>query len=300
MQKTNEITKKLEKLNIVYRTDEPMNKHTSFKIGGKAKFFCEVLTNTQMREIIRTCKKMDVDYFLLGKGSNVIFSDAGYDGLILKFTNNTITITDNIVHAEAGVSLASLCNALAEHGLSGLEFAYGIPGSVGGAVFMNAGAYGGEIKDVICEVEYIDNAGDVKTYTKEQLQLAYRQSVFEKTGECIVSAKFILNHSDTQTIKTTMQETLQKRVDKQPLDMPSAGSAFKRPEGAFAAALIEDCGLKGFTVGGVQVSQKHSGFLVNIGGATCKDIIDITGEIAKIVLEKTGYELEREVKIIEN
>ena len=200
--------------------------------------------------------------------------------------------------AGAGVRLTALCRAALEHGLSGLEFAYGIPGTVGGAVYMNAGAYGGEMKDVLTVVRYLTTEGKVVQASAAELDLSYRHSIFEENGGCILSAQFALQPGNAADIRAKMDELMAKRADKQPLDKPSAGSTFKRPAGAFAAALIDQCGLRGFRHGGAAVSDKHCGFVVNLGGATCADVLALCDEVRAIVKEKTGYELEKEIRVV--
>ena len=198
----------------------------------------------------------------------------------------------------AGLKLSALCAAALENGLTGLEFAYGIPGTVGGAVYMNAGAYGGEMKDVLDKVTYLTQDGQIVTEEAAKLDLAYRHSIFEENGGCILSAQFHLKRGDPEAIRARMNELMAKRVEKQPLDKPSAGSTFKRPAGAFAAALIDQCGLRGYRHGGAAVSEKHCGFVVNMGGATCADVLALCDEVRAIVKEKTGYELEKEIRVV--
>ena len=200
--------------------------------------------------------------------------------------------------AGAGLKLSALCKAALDSSLTGLEFAYGIPGTVGGAVYMNAGAYGGEMKDVLVSVTYLTREGEIVTEDAANLDLSYRHSIFEENGGCILSAKFHLKRGDSAAIKARMDELMQKRVDKQPLDKPSAGSTFKRPMGAFAAALIDQCGLRGYRHGGAAVSEKHCGFVVNLGGATCADVLALCDEVRAVVKEKTGYDLEKEIRVV--
>ena len=210
-----------------------------------------------------------------------------------------LTIDGTQVTAGAGLRLSALCTAALENSLAGLEFAYGIPGTVGGAVYMNAGAYGGEIKDVLTAVRYLTAEGEAVEAPAAELDLSYRHSVFEENGGCILSASFRLEQGDPAAIKARMNELMAKRVEKQPLDKPSAGSTFKRPAGAFAAALIDQCGLRGYRHGGAAVSDKHCGFVVNLGGATCADVLALCDEVRAIVKEKTGYDLEKEIRVVE-
>lgn len=252
-------------------------------------------------------------YYLLGNGSNILFEDAGYHGVVIDTTalKMGIGILENVCHpgaapgevydavaAGAGLKLSALCTAALENGLTGLEFAYGIPGTVGGAVYMNAGAYGGEMKDVLDKVTYLTQDGQIVTEEAATLDLAYRHSIFEENGGCILSAQFHLKRGDPEAIRARMNELMAKRVEKQPLDKPSAGSTFKRPAGAFAAALIDQCGLRGYRHGGAAVSEKHCGFVVNMGGATCADVLALCDEVRAIVKEKTGYELEKEIRVV--
>ena len=299
MQKLEQIKQLLKENNINYILNEYMKNHTTFKIGGMATIYCEIENIQTICTIINYCNKEQIKYYLLGNGSNIIFSDKGYDGIIIKIICKDIYVENNTIIAQSGASLSDLCKFAQAQGLGGLEFAYGIPGTVGGAIYMNAGAYGGEIKDVVSEVTYINNSGKLKTYIKDELNFEYRKSIFTKTNECITNAKFVLVEKDKNEIKNKMEDLLKQRNSKQPLDMPSAGSTFKRPVGAFAGKLIEDCNLKGYTVGDAQISTKHSGFVVNIGNATCEDVIDLTNDVKKIVKEKTGFTLDREIKIIE-
>ena len=266
-----------------YLENEPMRLHTTFKIGGPADVFAQPETEEQLCRTIALCKECGVKYYLLGNGSNILFEDAGYHGVVIDTTalKMGIGILENVcqpgaapgevydaVAAGAGLKLSALCTAALENGLTGLEFAYGIPGTVGGAVYMNAGAYGGEMKDVLTVVRYLTAEGEVVQASAAELDLSYRHSIFEENGGCILSAQFALQPGNAADIRAKMDELMAKRVDKQPLDKPSAGSTFKRPAGAFAAALIDQCGLRGYRHGGAAVSDKHCGFVVNLGGAT--------------------------------
>ena len=244
-----------------------MKNYTSFKVGGPAELFLSPEDAGQTARLVRFCEKEDIPVFVLGKGSNVLVSDKGIKGAVI-FTGKQcgITLTDeNTVRAQSGASLAQLCSFALENSLSGLEFAYGIPGTVGGAVFMNAGAYGGEMKDVLINSEYVSPDG---------------------------------TSGDPEQIKNTMHDIISRRRDKQPLEYPSAGSTFKRPEGHFAGALIEQCGLKGVSVGGAQVSEKHAGFIINRGGATASDILSLIKHVQARVKAQTGVTLETEIRLI--
>ena len=298
---------------IAYRENEPLAAHCTFKIGGPADVFARPETQEQLCRTIALCRECGVKYYLLGNGSNILFEDAGYRGVVIDATvlKMGIGILENVCHpgaapgevydavaAGAGLKLSALCAAALENGLTGLEFAYGIPGTVGGAVYMNAGAYGGEMKDVLDQVTYLTQDGQIVTEEAAKLDLAYRHSIFEENGGCILSAKFHLKRGDSAAIKARMDELMQKRIDKQPLDKPSAGSTFKRPVGAFAAALIDQCGLRGYRHGGAAVSEKHCGFVVNLGGATCADVLALCDEVRAVVKEKTGYDLEKEIRVV--
>ncbi|MCI7100961.1 MAG: UDP-N-acetylmuramate dehydrogenase [Faecalibacterium sp.] len=291
---------KLLQAGIPFRENEPLAAHCTFKIGGPAQLFVQPQTEQQLCSVAALCKEQAVRYYLLGNGSNILFADEGFAGVVIDISalGSDIAVEGNMLTAGAGVRLVALCRAALEHGLSGLEFAYGIPGTVGGAVYMNAGAYGGEMKDVLTVVRYLTAEGEVVQASAAELDLSYRHSIFEENGGCILSAQFALQPGNAADIRAKMDELMAKRVDKQPLDKPSAGSTFKRPAGAFAAALIDQCGLRGFRHGGAAVSDKHCGFVVNLGGATCADVLALCDEVRAIVKEKTGYELEKEIRVV--
>lgn len=282
--------------------NEPLSLHTTFRVGGNCRAFIELASDIAVIELIRAANDMGVRYFVLGNGSNVLFDDRGYNGVIFHIGNLMSKIElheENNVRASAGAGLNRLCTFALDNSLAGLEFAYGIPGSVGGAVFMNAGAYGGEIKDVIKSVEVVD-CKDGKPYIFKvgELDMSYRQTSFMKNGMIVLGGVFELKKGSRAEIKARMDELMSRRKDKQPLEYPSAGSTFKRPEGKFAGKLIQDSGLRGYTVGGAQVSEKHCGFIINRGGATSKDILSLISHIQDTVLEKTGSYLECEVRYI--
>ena len=291
---------KLLQAGIPFRENEPLAAHCTFKIGGPAQLFVQPQTEQQLCSAVALCKEQAVRYYLLGNGSNILFADEGFAGVVIDISalGSDIAVEGNMLTAGAGVRLTALCRAALEHSLSGLEFAYGIPGTVGGAVYMNAGAYGGEMKDVLTVVRYLTAEGKVVQASAAELDLSYRHSIFEENGGCILSAQFVLQPGNAADIRAKMDELMAKRVDKQPLDKPSAGSTFKRPAGAFAAALIDQCGLRGFRHGGAAVSDKHCGFVVNLGGATCADVLALCDEVRAIVKEKTGYELEKEIRVV--
>ena len=294
------LKQQLQAEEIRFVENESLAAHCTFKIGGPADVFVQPETEEQLCRVIALCKACDVKYYLLGNGSNILFADEGFSGVVIDVSalDAEIAVEDTVLTAGAGVRLAALCKAALKHGLSGLEFAYGIPGTVGGAVYMNAGAYGGEMKDVLTVVRYLTAEGEVVQASAAELDLSYRHSIFEENGGCILSAQFALQPGNAADIRAKMDELMAKRADKQPLDKPSAGSTFKRPAGAFAAALIDQCGLRGFRHGGAAVSDKHCGFVVNLGGATCADVLALCDEVRAIVKEKTGYELEKEIRVV--
>lgn len=290
----------LEEIPVLW--DEPMKNHTSFKIGGPAAALCAPKDRQQLRELVGFVQREGVDSWYIGNGSNLLVSDAGLNGIAILLDSGfdgEIEVDGTVLLAPAGKKLSAVCAAACAAGLTGLEFAYGIPGSVGGAVYMNAGAYGGEMKDRLLWVEYLAPTGEIVRLEQEQLSLSYRHSRFMEEGmqgSCIVRAAFGLQRGEKAAIQSEMDRILNQRRQKQPLEYPSAGSTFKRPQGAFAAQLIDECGLKGFTVGGAQVSKKHAGFVINTGKATCADVLELTRQVRECVQEKTGYLLELEVR----
>jgi UDP-N-acetylmuramate dehydrogenase len=284
----------LEKLcvkhNASYRINELLAPYTTFKIGGACDFLIDVSSSELLREVVLYCKESNLPYRVLGNGSNVLVSDEGYRGVVL-------LLTDAL---DAGRSLTSLCLEARDNAQTGLEFAYGIPGTVGGAVYMNAGAYGGEIADVLTCVQYLDESGEVKTLERKDAEFSlfsYRKSPFTGTKSIIISAQFALRDGDKAQITAKMDDYMQRRKDKQPLEFPSAGSTFKRPEGDYASRLIDVCGLKELRVGGAEVSGKHAGFIINKGGATCNDVLELIEAVRERVYKETGIMLEREVEI---
>lgn len=287
----------LKQHNIAYITDEPMKAHTTFKIGGAADIFITVNSIEELRIAVKACRDSAVPYMILGKGSNLLISDDGIEGAVIATDGDfkEITVDGDTVTCGAGVALTKLCTAALDNGLAGLEFAYGIPGTVGGAVYMNAGAYGGETKDVCIEAAYLTPDGTIGTYTNAELDFSYRRSIFKDNDNIILFAKYKLTPDDPDAIKARMDDFLNRRRTKQPLEYPSAGSVFKRPPGAFAGTLIEQCGLKGKTVGGAQVSKKHAGFIINVGGATCRDVTELVRLVQDTVKTQTGYTLECEI-----
>ena len=280
---------------------EPLSRHTTFQIGGPAAVFCQPETPAQLLRTLELCREHGVRSYLLGNGSNTLFSDAGFDGAVVCTVEmkRPVTVSGNVLRAAAGAPLGAVCRKAQQAGLAGLAFAFGIPGTVGGAVYMNAGAYGGELKQVLRRVTFLDRALRLDSLPVQELALGYRTSRFETEGGVILEAEFSLAPGDPAAIEAEMQELMARRREKQPLELPSAGSTFKRPQGAFAGALIEQAGLRGFAVGGAAVSTKHCGFVVNTGGATCADVVALTEEVARIVYEKTGYRLEREIRVVQ-
>ncbi len=293
----------LKQAGFSVKENEPLAGHSSFKIGGPAAIYLKPDSVQAVCDAVECCKKANMRYYLLGNGSNILFADGGYQGVVIDMCALTgVSMAeeqDGVIVAEAGASLARICLLAKEQGLSGLEFAYGIPGTLGGAVYMNAGAYGGEMKDVVQSVTALCADGVVRELSADALGFAYRKSVFEENGACVLCAHLKLNAGEPSEIFEKMNAFMAARREKQPVELPSAGSTFKRPEGAFAAALIDQCGLRGMQVGGAAISQKHCGFVVNLGVATCADVLSLCEQVAAIVKEKTGYELEREIRVVE-
>lgn len=281
---------------IDFKKDEIMKNHTSFKIGGKADYFVNVSTVNELKLVLVELKKREIPYFVIGKGSNLLVSDNGIEGAVISLAGfEEISLCDDTITAGAGVSLARLCTYALENSLSGLEFAYGIPGSLGGALYMNAGAYGGEMSQVVVSATMMTKNGEIKEIDAEDMKLGYRTSVFKTNGDIILSVKCKLQKGNSAEIKAQMDDFLSRRKDKQPLEYPSAGSTFKRPQGHFAGALIEKNNLKGVSVGGAMVSEKHAGFVINYDNATANDVLALMQKVKDIVLEKDGVELEPEV-----
>lgn len=288
------------------RVNEPMSKHTTFRIGGPAALMALPRTMEEVQTVLKTAAELGVEPFFLGNGSDLLVADRGYPGFIVKLAGEFEEIcfcpapkggTPQLT--AGGAALLSTLSKTALHwGLTGLEFAGGIPGSVGGAVTMNAGAYGGEMAQVLESVTFLDEAGEVCTLPVSECGFGYRKSIFSQRKCLVLRARFRLEQGDGYAIKARMDELTAKRREKQPIDLPSAGSMFKRPPGHFAAALIDQCGLKGLTVGGAQVSEKHAGFVVNRGGATCADVLELVDRVKEEVLRQTGVELEMEVKVL--
>lgn len=284
---------------VNYKSDEPLKKHTTMRVGGNAKYvFCPKDVH-ELKAVIDYCKSNNERYIVIGNGSNIIFMDDGFDGIVIKIFNlmSGSSIEGNLIKADAGCILSKLANLAKDNSLTGMEFASGIPGTLGGAIVMNAGAYGGEMKDIIEYVDILLDDGNVKRYSNEEMNFGYRKSIVDE-GKIVLSAGLRLSKGDKSEIEAKMLELKEKRTSKQPLEYPSSGSTFKRPEGYFAAKLIEDAGLKGYRVGGAMVSPKHSGFVINYDNATAEDILKLIEDVRNIVNDKFGVLLEPEVKII--
>ncbi len=279
--------------------DSPMSEHIYFRVGGPADILVTPVNEEQVVNTLKLCREYNVPYFILGNGSNILVKDGGISGVVIKFNKlNKITTDGNYVTAQSGALLKDVSKAALENNLRGFEFACGIPGSIGGAVFMNAGAYDGEMAHVIKSARVIDENCNIKNLTKEELELGYRSSIVMKKGYVVIEATVELESGEYASIKDKIDDLTNKRESKQPLEYPSAGSTFKRPEGYFAGKLIQDSGLKGFSIGGAAVSEKHSGFVINKGGATAKDVLDVIAHVQKTVKENFDVELHTEVRII--
>lgn len=280
------------------KVDEPMKSHTTFRVGGPAAFFVAPETKEEIKAIVECCKEQAMPYYIVGNGSNLLVSDKGYEGVIIQIFKamNQITVDGEMITAQAGALLSAVASRALDTELTGFEFAAGIPGTLGGACVMNAGAYGGEMKDVLENVTVLTEDGEFVTLAKEKLELGYRTSVIAKKGYIVVEAEIRLKKGNPAEIKAYMDELREKRVSKQPLEYPSAGSTFKRPEGYFAGKLIQDADLRGFQVGGAQVSEKHCGFVINKDNATASDVVELMRQVSQKVEEKFGVTLEPEVK----
>lgn len=301
MNNTEKIISGAEKAGIEYRLNAPMSEYTSFKTGGPADILILPKNEPELRRVLSLCDDEGIRPFVFGNGSNLLVSDEGIRGVSVRLASNFDDIrllNDDMIFCTAGTKLAKLCTFALENSLTGLEFAYGIPGTAGGAAYMNAGAYGGEMKDVLVSCNHLDYSGNPGRLTGDQLALSYRRSAYTDKYFVITGITVKLQKGEREEINAKMKDILSRRVDKQPLDLPSAGSFFKRPEGYFAGALIEQCGLKGFSVGGAQVSEKHAGFVVNKGGATTSEIMELGKTVSEKVFNETGVKLEMEVKYI--
>ncbi|WP_418411239.1 UDP-N-acetylmuramate dehydrogenase [Blautia sp.] len=281
-------------------TGEAMSRHTTFKIGGPADYFLMPDKDTDVGRIVKICKESAIPYFILGNGSNLLVGDGGYRGAVIQIYKNmsAVTVEGTKITVQAGALLSSVAAAAKNAALTGFEFAGGIPGTMGGAVVMNAGAYGGEMKDVLTEVTVMDEEGEIVTLPADKLELGYRTSIIKTAGYIVLEAKLQLKEGNPEVIRETMKDLTIRRTTKQPLEYPSAGSTFKRPEGYFAGKLIMDSGLAGYQVGGAQVSEKHCGFVINAGGATARDVRTLMDNVRDIVYKKYGVTLEPEVKFL--
>ena len=294
----------LQAENLPVSLDESLGRHTTFRIGGNADFFCVPATVTQLTRILELCRQYQVRTYLLGNGSNTLFSDAGFGGAVICLTglNSRFSMQaqpdgSTKVLAPAGMMLSALCNTAQKESLAGLEFAHGIPGSLGGAVCMNAGAYGGEMRQVVTEVTALYPDG-IRRFTGDQAEFAYRHSRFLEDGAVVLGAVVRLTPDDPAAIRQRMDDLMARRKASQPLEWPSAGSTFKRPEGYYAGTLIDQTGLKGLTVGGAQVSEKHAGFVINTGSATCADVRELIRRVQEAVYRAHGVRLEPEVRFV--
>lgn len=279
---------------------EPMSRHTTFRIGGMADVFISARSALEIEKVIHLCKETETPYIIMGNGSNMLVGDKGIRGVVIQVGSSMskCAVDGETVRAEAGIMMSSLAKKILEASLTGFEFASGIPGTLGGGIYMNAGAYGGELKDIIESVTFICPDGLIKTETADKLDFGYRHSMFVQGGYTILSCKMKLRYGNYDEIKSLMADYNSRRSEKQPLSQPSAGSTFKRPEGHFAGKLIQDAGLMGYSIGGAMVSDKHAGFVVNTGGATAADVLNLIKHIQNTVEEKFGVKLEPEVRLI--
>lgn len=296
-----EIYELAEKYGAKVMNDEPMKNYTSFNIGGNADILVHANSAECISALVGCCKENSIKYYIFGKGSNVLVSDNGLRGVVILISGDFSAIErdGDILLCEAGASMMKLCITAKDNSLTGLEFAYGIPGTVGGGLYMNAGAYGGEMKDVVVYCDYLDSDGKVKRMNKDEMDLSYRHSIFCGSDKVILRVAVKLSEGNKQEIADRMNEIMNKRRDKQPLEYPSAGSTFKRPVGDFAGRLIEVSGLKGYSCGGAEVSTKHSGFVINKGGATFSDVINVVNGVKEKVYSDSGVMLECEILIVE-
>ena len=295
-----ELTVLCDKLGCRITPEASLKEYITFRFGGPCRALISVNSAASAAELIGFLKSKGIKYGILGRGSNVLVPDDGFDGVILHFGSNfsDIEVNGNTIRCDAGALLASACVRAQQLGLTGMENLFGIPGTIGGALYMNAGAYGSEMKDVVESAEYIDENCEIQTISAKDMELSYRSSFFSGSERVITSVTLKLTAGKPEDIKAAMSECMAKRSSKQPLEYPSAGSTFKRPEGSYASLLIDQCGLKGFSCGGAMVSEKHSGFVINKGYATCSDVLELCDRVKKIVNEKTGYKLELEPVIL--
>lgn len=294
------VTDRFKKISPKLTENEPMKNHTTFKIGGPADMYVSVGSVDELSSLIKLAKETKTPYTVIGNGSNILVGDNGIRGLVIEIGSNLACCEtdDDKIYAQAGTLLSKIASLAASNSLSGMEEISGIPGTLGGAIYMNAGAYGGEIKNVIKNVTYVDSDGEIITVTGDECNFGYRQSIFTDGQKFIVSSELELKKDDKSAISERMADFRKRRCDKQPLTYPSAGSTFKRPEGYFAGALIEQAGLKGYSIGDATVSDLHAGFVINCGDATAKDVLDLISHIQKTVYDKFGVKLEPEVRIL--
>ena len=292
----NELITKIDKTRVLL--NEPMTKHTTFKIGGLADIFVKIETKEELKNSLEIAKKNNIPITVIGNGSNVLVMDKGIRGIVIKLDLKDIRIDNNLIYVEAGVLLPKLARVACDNNLTGLEEIAGIPGTFGGAIYMNSGAHGIEISDKIISITYIDENLEIKTINKEDADFSYRKSIFQNENWIILNGTLRLENGNQEEIKEKMQDFLETRKQNQPLNMPSAGSVFKRGDNYISAKLIDKCGLKGKSIGGAQVSEKHAGFIVNNGNATAKDVLELIDFIKQQVDDKSGVELKTEIKIL--
>lgn len=295
-----ELTSLCDKLGCRMTPECSLSEYITFRFGGPCRALISINSAESAAELLKYLRGNSIKYGIIGRGSNIIAADEGFDGVILLFGSDFagIEISGTKIICQAGTLLAAACVQAQQNALAGMENLFGIPGTVGGALYMNAGAYGSEMADIVASAEYIDADGNIRTMNKDDMKLSYRHSVFSDEDYVIVSVTLELSKGDGDEIKKAMNICMSKRTSKQPLEYPSAGSIFKRPEGSYASLLVDQCGLKGYTCGGAMVSEKHSGFVINKGYATCADVLGLCDEVRRIVKEKTGYELELEPVIL--
>jgi UDP-N-acetylmuramate dehydrogenase len=296
----NELTQLCQKLGCRIIPECRLSEYITFRFGGPCRALISINSAETASELIKFLRTNDIKHGIIGRGSNILVPDEGFDGVVLLFGGDfsKIKTEKNIIKCQAGALLAAACVHAQENSLTGMENLFGIPGTVGGALYMNAGAYGSEIADIVTEAEYLDADGELHLIKKDEMKLSYRHSIFAEKNAVITSVTMQLSDGNSDDIKAAMSECMKKRSSKQPLEFPSAGSTFKRPEGSYASLLIDQCGLKGLRCGGAEVSEKHSGFVINKGYATCSDVLELCDKVKKIVNEKTGYELELEPVIL--
>jgi len=294
------LEKVVEKKDILF--DESMKNHTTFCVGGNAACFLIPRSEQQLISIMQILRSNQEKYYILGHGSNLLVSDSGFDGVIVQIDDNisSIVVSDTVVKASAGALLSQIASEACENGLSGIEFASGIPGTLGGAVVMNAGAYGGEMSQIIQTVDVLTNEGDIVKFDRKEMEFNYRSSLVKRKSHIVLSAEIILQKDSMNEIKVRMEELREKRAEKQPLEFPSAGSTFKRPTGYFTGKLIADAGLRGYKIGGAQISEKHCGFLINRGDATAADVLNLINHVKETVFREYGVLLEQEVCLLGN